>query len=1152
MMRLRRLDLSAFGHFTDHQMDFGSKGDGPDFHIIHGANEAGKTTLMEGYLRLLFGFPNLEPYAFKHGRPNLRVGGVLEIDGQETLLQRLPKRANALQNMDGDALPETLIQTALGGLQIDDYRKLLCLDDATIETGGEEISNSKGDIGRLLFSAAAGISDLSEVLDQAADQAATFYKKGGSKSVFAQLKQTHTELGQKIAAIDVTAASYRQLRQGFEAAAKDEAALRQTRDALTKQQVRLSAVIQAHAIAADLAAQQQALAPLAHYPEIQDIDPDMLVQMMSRQAGLQARRKVAESDLAEMDATLEGLIAQPVLLAIAPALKDLEGFRAKAFAAESDLSRRQVDYQQDLADMQRLIAELGVTGAPDPLGFVPDDRALAGLERAYQTLDAAQVADGAAQKELLHAQAQRDIANAAAAQLQTDPESPDLAALLTRYDAAELVQQDSSIGQNLARLRAEIAECLAALGLPGQRFDVVPPATIAAAEAGKLAQDIGLAQAQEQSANAAEIAARVDLDQARARQAAMVESAGGIEYAAAADLRQTRDRLWDQHRDTLTANTADVFAKAMAQDDSATARRLGQAGDLAALQQVRIKVAEAEAALQSASEHSARAQAALAGLNARFKGYLADSGLPDTVSPSGFVDWLRLCELARRAEAAFTRAEAAASGHFAEAKALAAALAAALDMPDVGLAGSYRLARAKVEAQQEQARQIAAAKDDLARETAAVAVRQKAVVRCQDALAAALAARRTQVKTCLPDLPDTEGENPLPGLRKLRQISERAVLHQRQISGMCADQTLFSDRLAPLQAVVSGCDGLAPLAAFAKLSALVQQAEGAEEKRHALQSKRDELGQTCRQINAELLEMEQQLRQLAKGFSDSIVTDTLEDLRQAVQRAKQAVDLRAEVNRLTVELIARLGVETPETAVETLAETPLEQAEGDSLLIAADLEQAHLAVEVAIAATATAKSALNAVDGDADVAELTQQRRTVEAEMQAGVLKYLEVRLGHNLAERAIRRYRDKHRSAMMRDTEKAFEVLTNGAYRQLKTQPDGAAEVLVAITAGGAAKQAHAMSKGTRFQLYLALRAAAYEQIATNGLVLPFFCDDVFETFDETRTRAACALMRQIGQRGQAIYLTHHQHVVDIAKELCGDELQVHQLQTSAALSEI
>jgi len=36
---------------------------------------------------------------------------------------------------------------------------------------------------------------------------------------------------------------------------------------------------------------------------------------------------------------------------------------------------------------------------------------------------------------------------------------------------------------------------------------------------------------------------------------------------------------------------------------------------------------------------------------------------------------------------------------------------------------------------------------------------------------------------------------------------------------------------------------------------------------------------------------------------------------------------------------------------------------------------------------------------------------------------------------------------------------------------------------------------------------------------------------------------MHRIGQRGQAIYLTHHQHVVDIARETCGEEVVIHQL---------
>jgi uncharacterized protein YhaN len=78
---------------------------------------------------------------------------------------------------------------------------------------------------------------------------------------------------------------------------------------------------------------------------------------------------------------------------------------------------------------------------------------------------------------------------------------------------------------------------------------------------------------------------------------------------------------------------------------------------------------------------------------------------------------------------------------------------------------------------------------------------------------------------------------------------------------------------------------------------------------------------------------------------------------------------------------------------------------------------------------------------------------------------------------------------------------------------------------------------------MYLALRAAAYEQLADQGTCLPFFCDDIFETFDEARTKSACTMMARIGRRGQAIYLTHHQHVVDIARATCGDAVQVHEI---------
>jgi aldehyde dehydrogenase (NAD+) len=51
------------------------------------------------------------------------------------------------------------------------------------------------------------------------------------------------------------------------------------------------------------------------------------------------------------------------------------------------------------------------------------------------------------------------------------------------------------------------------------------------------------------------------------------------------------------------------------------------------------------------------------------------------------------------------------------------------------------------------------------------------------------------------------------------------------------------------------------------------------------------------------------------------------------------------------------------------------------------------------------------------------------------------------------------------------------------------------------------------------------------------------FETFDEARTSAACRVMETIGGRGQAIYLTHHRHVVEIAMSVCETPPVVHEL---------
>ena len=74
-MRLNRLDLTRYGHFTGRSLSFPLPAPGaPDLHVIYGANEAGKSTLLTAWLDLLFGIHLQSRNAFLHPGPTMRIG----------------------------------------------------------------------------------------------------------------------------------------------------------------------------------------------------------------------------------------------------------------------------------------------------------------------------------------------------------------------------------------------------------------------------------------------------------------------------------------------------------------------------------------------------------------------------------------------------------------------------------------------------------------------------------------------------------------------------------------------------------------------------------------------------------------------------------------------------------------------------------------------------------------------------------------------------------------------------------------------------------------------------------------------------------------------------------------------------------------------
>src|SRR5690606_19074481 len=226
-MRLMRLDLTRYGGFTDRVLDFGASAPGqPDLHIVHGPNEAGKSTLLNAWLDLLFGIGRTTSFNFLHPYPALQVGALLDLAGGARELRRVKKDRDSLCDADGRPVPETLLHGAMGGIDRSACADMFALDAVTMERGGDSILSSQGDLGQLLFSASAGLAELGQQLERLREGADGFHRKGGRKTALREHLAALEALTAERRGLDVLASDYRARREalGLARAAHDEAA----------------------------------------------------------------------------------------------------------------------------------------------------------------------------------------------------------------------------------------------------------------------------------------------------------------------------------------------------------------------------------------------------------------------------------------------------------------------------------------------------------------------------------------------------------------------------------------------------------------------------------------------------------------------------------------------------------------------------------------------------------------------------------------------------------------------------------------------------------------------------------------------------------------------------------------------------------------
>jgi uncharacterized protein YhaN len=164
-MRIKKLDLRAFGPFADCVIDFSSEY--PGLHIVYGHNEAGKSSCLRALNSLFFGIPPRTNDNFLHPYDQLLIGGCLQReDGHELTLFRRKKTKSDLFDQNDNPLDPVLLAPFLQGMEREMFESLYGIDHEALIRGGQDILDQKGDVGQAIFAAGAGLTSLHTLLEE--------------------------------------------------------------------------------------------------------------------------------------------------------------------------------------------------------------------------------------------------------------------------------------------------------------------------------------------------------------------------------------------------------------------------------------------------------------------------------------------------------------------------------------------------------------------------------------------------------------------------------------------------------------------------------------------------------------------------------------------------------------------------------------------------------------------------------------------------------------------------------------------------------------------------------------------------------------------------------------------------------------------------
>lgn len=1163
-MRIARLELKAFGPFTERALPLG-----PGLHLIYGSNEAGKSSTLRALKAWLFGFPERTTDNFLHANEQLLVGGCLQLeDGRELTFYRRKKRKAAALDPEGNPLAAGELAAFLPIREQTVFESLYGLSHEDLIRGGEEILAQKGEAGQALFAAGAGISSLCGVLSGLESDAESLFKVRGAKQEINEALAAYQQSQKIVRDNSLSSRDWhelsRELNEAQEALVIMEE-LGKAKGRRLRQLERLRQLFPQLALKREI---QQQLAELAEVTLLPD-DFSTRRQQLEKALHTLARREMELAGRLAQRGEIPVISPYQAVLDAEEAIEDLHqrlGGYNKGRIDQPKLEGMRISHKKEAAELLKTVRQ------DLSLDQVEILRPVAGRKKLIELLasrhEGLQKGITQTNKDLLDIQRQLSLLDKDLAML---PKGQDISGL---GRACNLARKAGAIDEDLTA-REELIE--------DKKSDCLAAFTRLSLCSGSLEQLLSLSLPLSETVRGYDSAFQRYAEQQRDQrkeeerlQKKLAEKQAGIWQLEASGntptedelllVRTQRDQGWALIRrqwlggEVLTeADLAftqnlplpEAYEKKVGMADTLADRLRHDADRVQAFSALRAEQQSLSEALVGLKKEEEKNNLAFITLEANWRQLWQDCAI-SPLSPKEMLAWLVEASALRDRLIELQATERDLGRRKAERTALSTSIVdELLTLSEECASGNDKLeplllkGEAVLNRQEEIEKKRVRLLENKAQYLQNINLAQERV----NDLSQELAAWRLEWQEVVADLVGQRKIYPAEVVDLLDnlqncfiRLKETEELHSR-ITGIARDNLLFEKDALDLARRIEGTGaGSTAAETVAQLKTLLNQARTEKTLRdgHLAQEKKE--AEEKRLLTEERQALEYEMTELCR-LAGRVLPEELE---MAENRSGQYLSLAASL------------AQTERSLIEGADGLPLIELESQAATIdpdelAGEITMLHQEIEMELTPEkkrlseliGEKKNQLRQMDGNARAAEAAEEGARLLARIQRLAERYIQLKVAGHVLKNEIERYRRENQGPVLAITSRYFNELTLGSFAGLLNDENDQGEpVLVGIRANGIRVLVERMSSGTRDQLYLALRLASLECRFAGHEPMPLILDDILVNADDARSRVALKILGGLAAKTQVILFTHHRRLVDEASLLSiAAGLQVHEL---------